>query len=131
MECGILLLTHGRQGESLLESVAHLLGEAPPDVVSVALIGTERRSEIEQRGRAAAADLRQKKCGVLILTDLFGSTQASIAEKIAAADDNIVCVHGVNLVMLLEAVTLRQLPLPALQRRVITAARQAVMRSGA
>lgn len=129
-DCGVLLLTHGGQGACLLESVSHMLGEAPPQVVALSLVGTERRSEIEQRCHAAAAELRRNNSRVLILTDLYGSTQAGIAEKIAAADKAIACVHGVNLVMLLEAVAMRQLPLKKLQQQVAAAARQSVQRSG-
>lgn len=125
--CGILLLTHGQQGACLLESVAHMLGETPQEVVALALVGTERRSEIEARARSAAAALRQANAGVLILSDLFGSTQANIAEKIAADDEaSTACVHGVNLVMLLEAVAMRHLPLKALQKQVAAAGRQAI-----
>lgn len=127
---GILLLTHGHQGIGLLESVTHMLGELPPDIITLPLVGTERRSEIENHGRAAADALRQNTAGVLILTDLYGSTQATIADKIAAADAGFVCVHGVNLVMLLEAVAQRHLPLKKLQTVVINAGRQAIQRGG-
>ena len=82
--CGILLLTHGKQGESLLEAAEHLLGECPPQVAAINLLGSERRGEIEQRARLAAERLLIDADGVLLLSDLFGSTQAVVAAKIAA-----------------------------------------------
>lgn len=129
-DVGILLMTQGQQGACLLDSVTHMLGESPPNVRVVSLVGTERRSEIETRCRAAAAAVQEKTQVVLILTDLFGSTQANIAEKICANNANIACVHGVNLVMLLEAVAARHLPLKQLQRQVLSAAKQAIRRGG-
>lgn len=129
-ECGILLLTHGGQGASLLDSVSHMLGEVPKGVLAIGLVGTERRSEIEQRSRSAAAELCRTHGAVLILTDLYGSTQANLAEKIADGEESVACVHGVNLAMLLEAVAMRTLPLKTLQQQVLTAARQSVLGSG-
>ena len=129
-DIGILLITQGQQGSCLLESVTHMLGAAPPNTMAVSLVGTERRSEIEARCRAAVTMMQEKSQSVLILTDLFGSTQAAIAEKVSANNVNIACVHGVNLVMLLEAVATRYLPLRQLQRQVMQAAKQAIRRDG-
>lgn len=125
--CGILLLTHGKQGESLLEAAEHLLGECPPQVAAINLLGSERRGEIEQRARLAAERLLIDADGVLLLSDLFGSTQAVVAAKIAAEKKNIACAHGVNLAMLLEALGMRHLPLAELKKQVAAAGRRAVV----
>ena len=128
-DCGIVLMTHGRQGESLFESVSHLLGETPQNVIAVAFVGTERRSEMEKHGQDAVSRLHNNCGSVLILTDLFGSTQANVAEKLAASDRQIACLHGVNLVMLLEAISMRGLPLMELKRCAAGAGKRAIISS--
>lgn len=124
---GVLLLTRGRQGDCLLESAAHILGEWPAKVFAISLLGTERRGEIEDQVREAAANLKKNTGGVLILCDLFGSTQANVAAAVAKADDALCCAFGLNLAMLLEAINRRNLPLCEMRKRVIEAARAAVV----
>lgn len=124
---GIILLTHGRQGEGLLESVTHMLGEEAAHLVVVSLLGTERRSDIEQQVRRTVAELQQATTGILFLTDLYGSTQATIAERVAASGEAMMCAHGVNLAMLLEAVVLRDLPLAELHEKALSAGKKSVV----
>lgn len=125
--CAVLLMTHGAQGESLLQTAAHMLGEYPPQVAAVNLQGGERRVDIERRAREAAAKLLDGAEALLVLSDLFGSTQAVIAQKVAAENKTIACVHGVNLAMVLEAVAMRNLPLAQLKKQVAAAGRRAVV----
>ncbi len=124
---GILLLTRGRHGDSLLESAAHILGEWPPKVFAVSLLGTERRGEIEERVLEAAANLKKGAAGVLILCDLFGSTQANIAAAAAKNDPALACASGLNLAMLLEAVGRRGLPLAQMRKYVVETGKAAVV----
>ncbi|MGI9338189.1 MAG: PTS sugar transporter subunit IIA [Gammaproteobacteria bacterium] len=124
---GILLLTRGRQGDCLLESAAHILGEWPAKVFAISLLGTERRGEIEEQVREAAENLKQNTGGVLILCDLFGSTQANVAAVVGKSDNAVCCAFGLNLAMLLEAVNRRHLPLDEMRKRTTEAARAAVV----
>ena len=124
---GILLLTRGRQGDCLLESAAHILGEWPVKVFAVSLLGTERRGEIEERLRESAVNLKNNTGGVLILCDLFGSTQANVATAFCKGDDSVCCVFGLNLAMLLEAVNRRELPLCQMRRLCAETARAGIV----
>ena len=124
---GLLLLTQGRQGECLLESAAHILGEWPKKTLAVCLLGTERRGEIEARIKAAAEELSVNTGGVLILCDLFGSTQSNIAAKICADKKNAVRVAGLNLAMLLEAISMRHRALQEAQQRSANAGKDSIV----
>ena len=128
--CGVLILTHGKQGEALLESVAHMLGAAVENAVAVSLFGVERRGEIERRCAEAVQSLQREVGEVLILSDLFGSTQAHMAGNLSSGSAKLLCVHGVNLAMVLEAVTMRHLPLAQLQKRVVEIGRKAIIPNG-
>lgn len=129
-EVGVLVVTHGRLGACLLESAAHLLGEKPAHAVALGWVGTERRRELENDCRAAVVELVRRTGGVVVLTDLFGSTQAAVVEKICGEEEAAVCVHGVNLAMVLEALAQRHLPLKKLQAAAAAAAKQCVRRGG-
>ena len=124
---GLLLLTQGRQGECLLESAAHILGEWPKKTLSVCLLGTERRGEIEARVKAAVEELSVNTGGVLILCDLYGSTQSNIAARICADKKNAVRVAGLNLAMLLEAISMRHRPLQEAQQRSANAGKDSIV----
>ena len=127
---GILLLTRGRHGDYVLESAAHILGEWPAKVFAVSLLGTERRGEIEEQVREAVDNLKRGTSGVLILCDLFGSTQANVAAAVGKGDDCVDCVSGLNLAMLLEAVNRRHLPLPEMRKHVAEVSRAAIVCGG-
>ena len=120
-----MLLTQRRHGESLIEAAAHFTGDLPPDVVAVSLLGNESRDEIESSIESAIEPFR--KCGVLILCDLFGSTHAIVAGEIAKRDKTVACICGLNLAMLMEAQTARTRPLKTAAARIAKAARAAIV----
>ena len=124
----IVLLTQRQHGESLLAAAAHFIGEMPPDIVAISLLGNESRTEIQSRLHAAVNDFAARD--TLILCDLFGSTHAAIADHMAQHHKNIACICGLNLAMLLEAHTARTRPLKQAAAQVAKAGRQAVVING-
>ena len=126
---GILLLTQSRQGESLLEAAQYFLGDTLPHAVSISLVGNESRGEIQSRLQKTTASLVKKTGGVIILCDLFGSTHANIAYDLSGSSENIACVCGLNLAMLMEACALGARPLKEVTACVANAGRQSIMES--
>ena len=126
MTVGVLLLTQGNQGESLLGSAAHILGEWPEHTQAICLLGTERRGAIEANVKKALSDVTVDD-GVLVLCDLFGSTQFNVTAKLCATN-NACLVAGVNLAMLLEAINMRHLPIDEVLCCVESAGRDAIVK---
>jgi mannose PTS system EIIA component len=98
---GILLVTHGKLGDVLLECMRDMLGELPlaADVLEVRRV--QSPEWLIAQGRKQIERLNSGD-GVLLLTDAFGSTPSNIANKLAVIHGSPV-VSGVNLPMLVRA----------------------------
>ncbi len=106
---GILVLTHGTHGEALLRAAGHVLGSRPAHAETIAILAGESPETILEHAREALARVDQGQ-GVLVLTDIYGATPANTALKLLA-DGRVEGVSGVNLPMLLRALTHRAEPL--------------------
>lgn len=106
---GILILTHGTLGEALLRAAAHVLGSRPAHAEKIGIVAGDPPEEALERAQAALARVDQGQ-GVLVLTDIFGATPANVALKLLA-DGRVEGLSGVNLPMLLRALTHRSEPL--------------------
>ena len=94
---GVVLVTHGTIGESLLNAAAWIAGEPLEYVVNVAM--NPESSPDDQAGKIAQA-VRSFEEGAVILTDLFGGTPQNLALTLLD-DGRVDVVSGVNLPMLL------------------------------
>ena len=117
---GILLLTHGRLGEALIECASHVLGGQIPAELAVLSAGQDEPvDEVETRARQLLATLNQG-AGVLVLTDLLGATPARVATRLIEPG-HVEALSGVSLPMLLRAINYRNRLLPALAKKALLA----------
>lgn len=95
---GLLLITHNHIGETLLETAANMIGMCPLMVDVLAVPGDCDPDGMVRSGLKLVDKLDSGE-GVLILTDIYGSTPSNIAARLA---DNrrVLVVSGVNLPML-------------------------------
>jgi len=103
---GILLITHGSYGEALVQNVSHVLNKRPPQVMQLGLTSQDDPLDILPMAREILA-LVDKGDGVLILTDIFGASPANLALKLLERG-RIEGLTGVNMPMLLRALTYRE-----------------------
>jgi mannose PTS system EIIA component len=106
---GLLLITHGPLGESLLRAAAHTLGGQPERAEHLAVHDSDSPDSLLERARQALARV-DTGAGVLILTDMFGATPANVAAKLLA-DGRVEALSGANLPMLVRALAHRDLPI--------------------
>ena len=102
---GILIVAHGRLGESLVDAVTHVLGARPPhfDVFPVAATDDPLALLPKARGVVAGLDTGD---GVAILSDIYGATPCNLAAKLAETG-HVEVIAGVSLPMLVRAFTYR------------------------
>lgn len=130
MSVGVLLVTHGKLGQYLLEIVGDMIGDLglQADVLEV------HRVQVHEgliRQGQKLIDKLDSGAGVLILTDAFGSTPSNIANKLST-DRRSCVVAGVNLPMLVRIFNYPKLALPEMaqcavdggQRGIIACPRQ-------
>ena len=106
---GILLITHGALGESLLRAAAHTLGRQPERAEHISVAAMDTPESLLSRGREALARVDDGS-GVLVLTDMFGATPANVTAKLLQ-DGRVEGLSGANLPMLVRALAHRDLPL--------------------
>jgi len=122
---GILLITHGDIGAVLLQTAVDVLGVCPLPADTVkAPAGCDIEAIVAQARRAAIA--LDDGDGVLVLTDLFGSTPSNIACKLHSVS-NVRVVSGLNLPMLIRVLNYPKLDLDELLHKAVTGGRDGVL----
>jgi len=117
---GILLLTHGRLGEALLECARHVLGGKLPEHVAILSAGQDEPvDEVAAKAHQLVANL-DEGAGVLVLTDLLGATPARVAARMIEPG-KVEALSGVSLPMVLRAINYRHRLLPALVQKALLA----------
>ena len=100
---GVLIVTHGEIGRTLLDSATQILGGAQPQSGTLAVWRQDDPDELLARARELVAGLDAGD-GVLVLTDLFGATPGNVVTRLLA-DGRVEGVSGVSLPMLLRVLT--------------------------
>ncbi|MSQ80094.1 MAG: PTS fructose transporter subunit IIA [Candidatus Methylopumilus sp.] len=113
----ILLITHGELGKSLIECATHVLGHAPSSI-DFFTIEDNCANEIMFNEISEKIKVLDQGQGVLILTDIFGATPCNIITKIVKPG-KIDAIAGVNLSMLIRAISYRHEPLNNLINKAI------------
>jgi PTS system ascorbate-specific IIA component len=114
---GLLLITHERVGAVLLEAATGVLGTQPMAADAIAVFPDSDPETIAAAARRSIAALGND--GVLIMTDLYGSTPSNIACRLEATDD-VMVVTGVNLPMLVRVMNYPRLSLAQLATKAIS-----------
>ena len=98
MKVGILIITHSDIGKQLLLTAISVFGKNPFQVELLSVDNYDQPNDMKQLAEKYINFL-DKGCGVLVLTDVIGTTPSNIASSIR--HKNIKIVAGLNLSMLL------------------------------
>ena len=98
-DIGIVIVAHGQLAHEYRAAVEHVVGPQPNIVaVSIAAECDRNNKELEI---CQAADSVDNGSGVVIATDLFGSSPSNLALKACANKDRKI-VYGMNLPLLIK-----------------------------
>lgn len=122
---GILLVTHGTLGESLVQCVSHVLNKRPPQLAQLGVSGQDDPLDLLPTAQRML-DWVDSGQGVLVLTDIFGATPSNIASKLLKPG-YVEGIAGVNLPMLLRSLTYRERDMKLLIQRAISGGCDGVM----
>lgn len=126
MSVGILILSHSGIGSSLLGTAMHMITDSS---MNIKLLTVERDcepDELIEHAKLLLDDLDTGD-GVLMLTDLYGSTPSNIAMACAEAN-NISAVAGLNLSMLIKIMNYPELGLAELVDNAISGGKDGIIR---
>jgi len=122
---GILVVSHEPLGTALLHCTRHIFGRMPPQLAALDVIPDED----PDIALDAARELQKRindGTGTIVLTDLFGATPARIAAKLAEPHRTVV-IAGVNLPMLVKALTHRRGPLDEVVAKLLDGVRDTIL----
>lgn len=121
---GILLITHGSFGEALVQNACHVLNKRPAQLNQLGVAAQDDPLDLLPLAREMVG-LVDDGQGVLILTDIFGASPANLALKLLEPG-RIEGLAGVNLPMLLRALTYRDKGMEILLNRARDGGRDGV-----
>jgi PTS system mannose-specific IIA component len=123
---GLLIVAHRGIGQALLDTVSVMLGGKPPLRTAVLDIACDHDMETA-RGRARRlCEQLQQGDGVLVLTDIYGSTPGNIACSLRRPGE-VEVVAGLNLPMLVKLFNYPELALDAQLEGAVEGARASII----
>ena len=121
---GILLITHGSFGEALVQNACHVLNKRPAQLNQLGVAAQDDPLDLLPLARDMVG-LVDDGQGVLVLTDIFGASPANLALKLLEPG-RVEGLAGVNLPMLLRALTYRDKGMETLLNRARDGGRDGV-----
>ncbi|KAB2923141.1 MAG: PTS fructose transporter subunit IIA [Dechloromonas sp.] len=122
---GILLITHGSFGEALVQNACHVLNKRPAQLNQLGVAAQDDPLDLLPLARRMV-ELVDNGKGVLLLTDIFGATPSNLALKLLDPG-RIEGLTGVNLPMLLRALTYREKGMDILLQRARDGGRDGII----
>ena len=124
---GILIVSHGAFGESLIHCASHVLGKRPLYLRQLGVTVHDDPDAILPLAEDLVRYLDQGK-GVLVLSDIYGATPSNIASRLLSPG-KVEGVAGVNLPMLIRALTYREeAGLASLVEKALSGAAEGIVR---
>lgn len=124
MTAGLLIIAHSPLASALRQCVLHVFPDGADLIAAVDVSSDEPFEQLLDQSREAMAALGTDR--TLVFTDVFGATPCNVAQKLVDGVRTRL-VAGVNLPMLLRAMTYRREPIEALIARAMAGGVQGVM----
>jgi len=115
---GILIVCHGTLASSLAAAVTHVLGQRPAQFETFSVGAKDDPSLLLPRARELVQRLDTGE-GVLVFSDIYGATPSNLASKLLIPG-RVEAVAGVNLPMLVRALTYRDRDLGTMIKKAIS-----------
>ncbi len=103
---GILIVSHRKLGDALIDCVEFIMGERPPALEAVSIDLRENAADLRGKIEKGIKKVKDGE-GVLILTDMFGGTPSNLSYAFLE-DGHIEVISGVNLPIVIKAIGLRK-----------------------
>ena len=123
---GILIITHGTLGESLVHCASHVLNKRPPRLKQIGITAQDDPFQLLPQARAMVKELDDGS-GVLIMTDMYGGTPSNMGEKLLIPG-KVEGIAGVSLPMLIRVLTYRDRDLQTIVTKAISGGCEGVIR---
>jgi len=126
MTVGILLVSHNQIGTELINTARQMLSCSPLPTKVISIGINDDPDQLHRQLKEELAGLDQGN-GILIMTDMYGSTPSNIACTVSARDD-VRVVSGLNLPMLIRVLNYPNLSLSELEHKALTGGQEGIAR---
>ncbi len=122
---GILIISHENLGDSFIRCASHVMGGVPQQIMHLNVSIEDNPDVLVAK---AQEFVNQLNCGdgVLILNDICGATPCNIASQLIKPGV-VECLAGINLPMLVRALTYRNEPLSTVVEKALSGGKEGVM----
>ena len=128
MAVSILTITHGKVGHELLTTAKSMLGDSLPLSCKTLSVSVSCKPEDVLDEAIAICKKIDEGNGVLVLTDIYGSTPSNICNKIKSACNlQIHVIAGLNLPMLIRVLNYPKLSLDELVDKALSGAHDGII----
>ncbi|ABW66312.1 PTS sugar transporter subunit IIA [Desulfosudis oleivorans] len=103
---GILIVTHEKLGDALIEAAQFILGSKPEKLAAVSIDLNENADKLRKKIADGIKTVKGEN-GVLILTDMFGGSPSNLSYSFLE-EGQVEVLSGVNLPILIKAIRIRQ-----------------------
>jgi len=125
MNTGLLLITHGNLGRDMLDVASAILGGCPLHVEAIAVSSDSDPDEVYEAASRTCSEL-DRGDGVLVLTDLYGSTPSNISTRLIERH-NVKVISGASIPMLMRVLNYPRLNLEELGQKAVSGAHDGVI----
>jgi Phosphotransferase system, mannose/fructose-specific component IIA len=127
MAVSILTITHGDVGKELVATAKTMLGKLPLKCETLSVLNNCNPDSLLLEAQALCKKLDAGD-GILVLTDIFGSTPSNICNKLKnGLDIEIHVIAGLNLPMLIRAMNYPKLNLDKLADKALSGAHDGII----
>ncbi len=127
MSVGVLIISHDGIGPALLGTATLMLNDCP---LQTKLLTVSRDCDPDQLTEDAVEQIEALDAGegVLVLTDLYGSTPCNIARKFTSKK-HVHVVSGLNLSMLIRVFNYPKLTLEELSEKAVSGGKDGISKT--
>lgn len=121
----LVLVTHESLGESLIKCARHIMCAPIPHLTHLIVPSHADPDEVCKEAKDLLKQVDEGE-GVLLLTDIFGGTPSNIANRLIVPG-KIEAIAGVNLPMLVRAITYSDKPLDVVIKKALLGGQDGVI----
>jgi len=122
---GILIIAHDSLGDGLARAVTHVLGSRPPQFEVLSVAATDDPLMLLPAAQELIAQL-DTGSGVLVFSDIYGASPCNLVGKLLDPG-RVEGVAGVNLPMLVRAITYRGRGMDTMVKKAISGGCEGVL----
>lgn len=122
---GLLIITHNNVGAELIKTATTMLGVCPVMAAVLSVTPESDPDAMLYEARHLVAGLNGG-AGVLVLTDMYGSTPSNIAAHFVN-EEQVKVIAGINLPMLVRVLNYPQLDLDQLADKALSGGRDGIL----